>query len=94
MTRHIFCIYIHYSICNNLNIETAENWYSYRPMTAYEHENTTALCNQGIETGIDIVVSRTDVTIKGRTDNIYLQIDVTIPSNRNFFQKEAQIIEK
>jgi hypothetical protein len=42
------CTHLHYSICEKLGIETAENWYSHIPKPVTEHEDVSLLWNQGI----------------------------------------------
>jgi hypothetical protein len=44
------CTPLHYSICNELGIETTENWYTHRPESVSEHEDITVLWNQEVQT--------------------------------------------
>jgi hypothetical protein len=43
------CTHLHYSICNKLGVEAAENLYSHIPETACEHEDIKLLWNQGTD---------------------------------------------
>jgi len=38
------------SICKDLGIETAENWYSHIPKAVYEHKDITVLWKQEVQT--------------------------------------------
>jgi hypothetical protein len=38
----------------------------------------------------EVLGDRPDIIIKNKTDNIFLLIDVTIPSDRNTVSKEAE----
>jgi hypothetical protein len=42
--------HLHCSVCKTLGIEKTENWCSHTPNPVYQHEDTTVLWNQGIQT--------------------------------------------
>jgi hypothetical protein len=81
---------LHYSICEKLGIETAENWYSHIPKPVTEHEDITVLWNQGIQTDREVLANRPDIIVKNKNDKTCLLIDVAIPSDNNVIQKEAE----
>jgi hypothetical protein len=84
------CTHLHYSIYKKLGIETTENWYSHIPKPVSEHEDTTVLWNQGIQTDGEVLANRPDIIIKNKKDKTCLLIDVAIPSDKNVIQKEAE----
>jgi hypothetical protein len=86
------CTHLHYSICNKLGIETAENWFSHIRKTVTEHEDITVLWNQGIRLQADreILTNRPDIIVKNKKEKPCLLIDVAIPSNKNAIQKEVE----
>jgi hypothetical protein len=51
---------LHYTICEKLGIETAENWSSHIPKPVTEHEDITVLWNQGIQTDREVLANRPD----------------------------------
>jgi hypothetical protein len=84
------CTHLHYSICKTLGIETTENWYSHIPKSVCQHEDTTVLWNQGIQSDREVLANRPDIIIKNKKEKICLLIDVAIPSDRNVLQKESE----
>jgi hypothetical protein len=84
------CTHLHYSICKTLGTETTENWCSHIPKPVCQHEDTTVLWNQGIQTDREVLANRTDILIKNMKNKICLLIDVAIPSDRNVIQKESE----
>jgi hypothetical protein len=52
------------------------------------------LWNQGIQTDREVSANRPDIIIKNKKDKTCLLIDVTIPSDKNVVQKEAEKILK
>jgi hypothetical protein len=73
-----------------LGIETTENWYSYIPKPVCQHEDITALWNQGVQTDREVLANRPGIIIKSMKDKIFLLIDVAIPSDKNAIQKESE----
>jgi hypothetical protein len=84
------CTHLHYSICKKLGIETTENRYSHIPKPVTEREDITVLWNQGIQTDREVLANRPDIIIKNKKDKTCLLIDVSIPSDKNVNQKEAE----
>jgi hypothetical protein len=82
------CTHLHYSICTKVGTETAENWYSSKPVT--EHEDVTVLWNQGIQTDREVLENRPDIIIKNKKDKTCLLIDVAIPSDKTVIQKKMK----
>jgi hypothetical protein len=73
-----------------LGIQTTENWCSRRPKPACQHEDITALWNQGVQTDREVLTNRLVITNKNKKDNICLLIDAAISSDRNVIQKESE----
>jgi hypothetical protein len=83
-------IYIHYSICKILGIETTKNWYTHIPKSVSQHEDITVPWNQGAQTDREVLANRPNIIIKNKKDKICLLIDVAIPSDRNVIQKQSE----
>ena len=47
------------------------------------------LCNQAVHTDREVTANRPDIIIKNKKDKTCTLIDVAIPADRNFVQKEA-----
>ena len=47
------------------------------------------LWNQGVHTDRELRAKRPDVIIRNKKEKPYMLVDVTIPADRNFIQKEA-----
>jgi hypothetical protein len=77
---------LHYSVCKKLRTETTENWYLHIAKSVTEHE---VFWNQEIQTNREFLANRPDIIVKNK-DRTCLFIDVTIPSDRNVIQKEAE----
>jgi hypothetical protein len=84
------CTHLQYSICKNLGIETAENWYSHIPKPVTEHEDVTVLWYQGIPTDREVLANRPEIIIKNKKDKTCLLTDVAIPSDKNVIQKKLK----
>ena len=55
----------------------------------YEEGDVTVLCNQAVHTDREVTANRPDIIIKNKKDKTCTLIDVAIPADRNFVQKEA-----
>ena len=91
---------MHYSICKALGIETTDKWYTHVPKPVYEEGNVTVLSNQEVHTDREVTANRSDIIIRERErgreggererEKTCTLIDVAIPADRNFVQKEAE----
>lgn len=84
------CMHLHYSICKEFGIEVPDNWYSHVPKSVCEHEDITVLWNQGVQTDREVLANRPDIIIKNKQKKTCILIDVSVPSDRNVVQKEAE----
>jgi hypothetical protein len=50
----------------------------------------TLLWNQRVQTNADIVANRSIIKITHKKDQIFILVDVTIPSDTNVIQKESE----
>jgi hypothetical protein len=62
----------------------------YNPTTTIIIIIIIILWNQGIQTDREVLANRPDIIIKHKKDKTYLLIDVSIPSDKNVIQKEAE----
>ena len=60
------------------------------PKPVYEKGDVTALWNQAVHTDREVTVNRSDIIIKNTKEKTFTLIDVAIPADRNFVQKEAE----
>jgi hypothetical protein len=60
------CIYLHYSICKALGIETADKRYTHMPKPVYEEGDVTVLCNQAVHTDREVTANTPDIIIKNK----------------------------
>jgi hypothetical protein len=86
----IIIIIIINSICKALGIETTDNWYKHMPKPVYEEGDVTVLWNQAVHTDREVTANRPDIIIKNKKEKTCILIDVAIPADRNFVQKEAE----
>jgi hypothetical protein len=56
--------HLHYSIRKALGMKMADKWYPHTPKPVCEHEDVTALWNQGVHTDRDVTANRPDIIIK------------------------------
>jgi len=56
----------------------------------YEEGDVTVLWNQAEHTDREVTLSRPDIIIKNKKEEICTLIDVAIPADRNSVQKEAE----
>ena len=81
---------MHYSICKALGNETADKWYTHMLKPVYEEGDFTVLWNQAVHTDKEVTANRPDIIIKNKKEETCTLIDVAIPADRNFVQKEAE----
>jgi NADH:ubiquinone oxidoreductase subunit F (NADH-binding) len=77
--------HLHYLMCKALGIETAEKWYTLKPVC--EHEDVMVLWNQEVHTDREVMANRPHIIIK--TENSILT-DVAIPVDRNYIENKAE----
>ena len=80
---------MHYSICKALGIEMTDKWYTSTPKPLYEEEDVTVLGHQAAYTDREVTANRPDIIIENKKYITCILIDVAIPANRKFMQKEA-----
>ena len=84
LTRHDkACIYLQYSICKALGIETTHKWYTHMPKPVCEEGDVTVLWNQAVHTDREVTANRLDIIIKNNKEETCTPIDVAIPADRN-----------
>ena len=83
---------MHYSIYKTLGIETTDKWYTHMPKPVCEEGDVTVLWNQAVHTHThrEVTANRPDIIIKNKKEKTCTLVDVTIPSDRNVVQKEAE----
>jgi hypothetical protein len=84
------CTHLHYSICKALGIETIDKWYKHMPKPVYEEGDVTVSWNQAVHTDREVTGNRPDTIIKNKKEKTRKLIDVAIPADRNFVQKEVE----
>ena len=82
--------HLHFAICKALGIETTDKWYTHMPKPVYEEEHVTVLRNQAVHKDREFTVNRQDIIIKNKKEKISTLIDVAVPADRNFVQKEGE----
>ena len=60
------------------------------PKPMYEEGDITVLWNQAVHTDREVAAKRPDVIIKNKKEKACTLIDVAIPADRHFVQKEAE----
>jgi hypothetical protein len=60
------------------------------PKPVYEKGDVTALWNQAVHTDRKVTANRTEKKKKNTKEKTCTLIDVAIPADRNFVQKEAE----
>ena len=83
------CTHLHYSMCRALGTETTDTWYTRMPKPVYEEGDVTVLWNQAVHTDREVTANRPDIISKNKKEKKCALIDVAIPADRNFVQKEA-----
>lgn len=84
------CSNIHFNICQEYNIQTAEKWYNHSPAPVVNSENITIIYNQPVHTDREIRANRPDIIVKNYRTKECLLIDVTVPNDNNLINKEAE----
>jgi hypothetical protein len=90
MRHHKVCSHLYYSIYKALGIENTDKWYTHLPKPVCEEGDVTVLWNQALHTDREVTANRPDITIKNKKEKTCTLIDVAIPADRNFVQKEAE----
>jgi len=90
ITHNKVCVHMRYSICTALSIEMKDKWYRHTPKPVYEQEDVTVFWNQAGHTDRELTANRTHTIIKNKKEKICILTDVTIPTERNVVQKEAE----
>ena len=83
--------YLHWKICREYNIKTADKWYEHQPNTVTENDKITILWDMPLQTDREISANRPDIIIKHKTKKECILIDMAVPSERN---TSVKVIEK
>ena len=59
--------YLHWKICREYNIKTADKWYEHQPNTVTENDEITILWDMPLQTDREISANRPDIIIKHKT---------------------------
>jgi hypothetical protein len=78
---------LRYSMCKTPDIETTKKKVN-KPEC--EHEDVAVLWNQRVHTNRKVAASMPVIIIKNKEKKTCILIDVAIPGDRNFTQKEAE----
>ena len=60
------------------------------PKPVYEEGDVTVLWNQEVHTEREVTANRPNIIIKNKKEKTRTLIDVAIPEDRNFVQKETE----
>ena len=86
--------YLHWEICKEYKIKTAEKWYEHQPKTITENGKVTILWDMPIHTDREIKANRPDIIIKHKTKKECILIDMAIPSEHNTSVKVTEKLSK
>ena len=86
--------YLHWKICREYKIKTADKWYEHQPNTVTENDEITILWDMPIQTDRKITANRPDIIIKHKTKKECILIDMAIPSERNTSVKVTEKLSK
>ena len=86
--------YLHWEICKEYKIKTAEKWYEHQPKTITENGEVTILWDMPIHTDREIKANRPDIIIKHKTKKECILIDMAIPSEHNTSVKVTEKLSK
>ena len=93
INRHdVAASYLHWNICNVLNINVEGKWYEHEPQTVTETDNITILWDMSIQT--DRERKAKDVAIKDKQEKSCLLIDMSIPTEKNTSVKVTEKLSK
>ena len=86
--------YLHWNICNEMNIDTNEKWCKHEPQTVTEKDNITILWDMPIQTDHEMKSNRPDIVIKNKLEKGCLLIDMSIPTEKNPSVKVTEKLSK
>ena len=86
--------YLHWNICNEMNIDTNEKWCKHEPQTVTEKDNITILWDMPIQTDHEMKSNRPDIVIKNKLEKRCLLIDMSIPTEKNSSVKVTEKLSK
>ena len=75
--------YIHWKICKEYELQTADKLYEHDPKTVEQKDDITILYDMPIHTEREISANRSDIVTKNNRDEKCILIDVAIPSDKN-----------
>ena len=86
--------YLHWKICREYKIKTADKWYEHQPGTVTGNDEITILWDMPIQTDREIKANRPDIVIKNKITKECILIDMAIPSERNTSVKVTEKLSK
>ena len=86
--------YLHWKICREYKIKTADKWYEHQPNTVTENDEITILWDMPIQTDREIKANRPDIIVKKKTNKECILIDMAVPSDRNTSVKVTEKLSK
>ena len=84
--------YLHWSICQDHDIEVIEKWYEHKPESVTHNKDSkiTIMWNMPVNTVRTITANRPDIIIKDSVNSTCKLIDMSMPSDRNIALKEIE----
>ena len=73
-----------------LGTGTTDKRYTHMPKLMYEDGDVTVLWNQAVHPDTEVKANRPDIIIKNKREKTCTLIDVAVPADRNFAQKEEE----
>ena len=92
--RNKAATYLHWNLCNEMNIDTNEKWCKHEPQTVTEKDNITILWDMPIQTDREMKANRPDIVIKNKQEKRCLLIDMSIPTRKNPSVKVTERLSK
>ena len=92
--RNKAATYLHWNLCNEMNIDTNEKWCKHEPQTVTEKDNITILWDMPIQTDHEMKSNRPDIVIKNKLEKRCLLIDMSIPTEKNSSVKVTEKLSK
>ena len=79
--------YLHWKICNHFLVDTTENWYEHKPEVVTGGPGFTILWDFPIHTDRTIQANRPDIVVKDKQEKTCLNIEMSVPSDKNVSAK-------
>jgi len=82
--------HLHWNICREYGIKVNDKWYKHNPDPVINTPDTTIIWDSQVTTDRTIKANKPDIIIKNKKLKTCILIDVSIPSDYNITQKEAE----